>query len=132
MTGGERSLPEHFQDFLGQCQKPQGIGNGGTGLPYPLGCIILGQTVLLHQGVIAQGFFHRVQILTLEVFNQRQLLDLPVVCFHDDGGNLAEICNSGCPPAPFTGDDLVVACGHFPDGQGLDHTMLCDGICQCL
>jgi len=77
-------------------------------------------------------FFNRVQVLPLQIFDQRQLHSLLVVGFHDNYGYLVQACQTGSPPAAFACNDLVIPIGHFPNGQGLNNAMLPDGLCQCL
>ena len=88
MTGGELALLQQGPDGVGQGQQPQGVGHGGTGLAHLLGGLLLGEAVLLDQGLVTQGLFHGVQVLPLEVLDETQLHDFPVVGLDDDGGHL--------------------------------------------
>ena len=68
----------------------------------------------------------RVQILPLQVLDQRQLHHRAVVGLEDQHRHLGE---SGLPrgtPAALTGDDLVVAVARGADGQRLDDAVLAD------
>ena len=132
MTGGQFALPDALLHLGTQPQQPQSICHGGTGLPYPTGGFLLRQAVLVHQCLIPQRFFQRVQILTLQVLNQRQLHGLFVVGFDDDCGHVAQVCHPRGTPAPLTGDDLIVAVGHFPHRQGLNDAVDGDGVRQRL
>lgn len=73
-----------------QAQEPQGIGHGAAGLADPLRSLFLGHVIGLNQGLESGGFFHGVQVLSLEVFNHGQLGGLAVVGLHDDDGNLLQ------------------------------------------
>ena len=97
----------------------------------PLGGFLLGQAEFVHQGLVAQGLFHAVQVLALQVLYQGQLLGLPVVGLDDHCGDLAEPRHPAGPPAPLSGDNLVVALAGFPDGKGLDNPVDADGVRQC-
>ena len=130
MASGEQAFANHFQNIGTQSQKTKGIGHSRTGFAYLLGGILLGQAVFLHQGLVTQGFFHGVQVLALEIFNQCQLHGLFIIGFDDHSRNLPQVCQSCGTPAAFTGDDLVITAGGFPDGQGLDHTVDPDGFRQ--
>ena len=88
--------------------------------------------VLVDKGAVARRFLHGVQVLPLEVFDHGQLGGLAVIGLDDGDGDLAEACQTGGPPAAFTGDDLVVAIGQFPYGQRLHHTVQGNGIRQRL
>ena len=86
-----RQLPvfQFFQHGRGQSQQPQGIGHGGTGFSHPSGGFLLGQAVFLNQRLVAQGFFHRVQVLALQILNQGQLHGLLVVGLYNHHGDFA-------------------------------------------
>ena len=47
---------------LGQAQQPQGVATADRDLPTPLGRLLLGETVLVHQSVVALRLLHGVQI----------------------------------------------------------------------
>ena len=85
-----------------------------------------------NQGLEPGGFLHGVQILPLEVFNHGQLSGLAVVGFHDDYRHFLQACQSGGPPAAFTSNDLIVARGQLPHGEGLDDAVFRNGIRQFL
>ena len=119
-----------FQHRLAQRQQPQSIGHGGAGFSNPFRGFLLRHAIPIDQCVIALCLFNRVQILPLQIFNQGQLHGLPVVRLHNDDGDLIQFRQTGGPPAALTGDDLIVPIGHFPDGQGLDDTVLPDGFRQ--
>ena len=130
MARGQLSLAQLLQHLGAKAQQPQGVGNGRAGFSHLLGGVLLGQAVFLNQCLIAQCFFHRVQILPLKVFDQRQLHGFPVIRLNDHCRDITQVCQPGCPPAPFTGDDLIVTVGQLPDGQRLNHSVYRDGIGQ--
>ena len=100
----------------------------GTGLAHPLGHLLLGQAVLLHEHLVAPGLLGGVQVLPLEVLDQAQLHHLPVVRLDDDGGHLRQAGGLGRPPPALAGDDLIVPRGQPPDRQGLDDPVGADGL----
>ena len=130
MTGGEAAFLQKQVDGVGQGQQPEGVGHGGPGLAHPLGHLILGESILVHQDFIAVGFFDGVQVLPLEVFNEAQFHDGAVIGLDDDGGHLMEPGQLGRPPAAFPGDDLIVAGREAADGERLDDAMGADGVGQ--
>ena len=132
MPGSDGADANHLQYLLVQGQQTQGVGHGRTGLAHPLGSLLLGQAEIIHQGLVAQGFFHAVQVLPLQVFNQRQLLGGFVICLDDKGGNLSKSCQAGGAPAAFPRNNLIIPVAGFPDGEGLNHAMNADGFCQRL
>ena len=132
MTCCQNALLQFFQNFIGKRQQSQGVCHCTAGFSYPLCCLFLGQTVFLDQCLISKGFFHHIQILPLEIFNQRQFHGFAVVCFDDHYRDIRKACHPGCPPAAFACNDLIIPAGHFPHRQGLDHTVNGNGICQSL
>ena len=71
VTGGQLALADALLHLGTQPQQPQSICHGGTGLPYPTGGFLLRQAVFLHQALIALGLLHGVEVLPLQIFNQR-------------------------------------------------------------
>lgn len=70
MTRTELSVPYQTGSFLRQRQQTQGICHCRTGFAHPLGNLLLGISMLLHQFLIAHGFFHGIEVTALEVFNE--------------------------------------------------------------
>ena len=133
MSGTQRSGANLLQYIRLQVQQPQGIGHRRARLSHPPGGLLLGQAVVLQQAVIALRLLHRVEILALEIFNERQLHGLPVIGLYYQSRNLRQSCHSGRPPAPLSGDDLVIAgMGHLPHRQGLQNAMFPNGVRQSL
>ena len=130
MAGGEGALLHEGQHLVGQGQQAQGVGDSGAALAHLLGHLLLGETVLLHQGAVAPGLLGGVQVLPLEVFDQAQLHHLPVVRLDDNGGDLLEPGGLGRPPPALAGDNLVVAAGQAADGEGLNDAVDPDGFRQ--
>ena len=132
VTGGQLALPDALLHLGTQPQQPQSVRHSGAGLPYPAGGFLLGQAVFVHQRLIPQRFFQGIQILTLQILDQRQLHGLLVVGLDDYRGYVAQVRHPGGTPAPLTGNDLIVAVGHFPHRQGLNDAVNGDGIRQRL
>ena len=130
MAGGQLALLQQHAHRVGQGEQPHGVGHGGAGLAHLLGHFLLGEAVVLHQDLVAPRLFNGVQVLPLEVLDEAQLHDLPVVGLDDDGGHLGQARQFGGPPAALSGDDLVVAGGQAADGEGLDEPVGADGLGQ--
>ena len=109
MAGRETAVLYHSPDRLCQVQKAQGVGNSAAALAHPLSGLFLGHVVVFHERMESCRFFHGIQVLPLEVFDHGKLCGFAVIGFDDDGGNFAEACNAGSPPAALTGNDLVVS-----------------------
>ena len=116
----------------GKAQQTQGVGHGGTGTAHAAGGLLLGQTVALHQRLVALGLLDGVQVLALQVFDQRQLGGELFVGLDDADGNLLQTRQPGGAPAALAGDDLIIAVVDLPDRDGLDQPVLPDGFGQLL
>ena len=127
---GQSARRQFFLYFLGKCQEPYGVCHRRTGFAHPVRRFLLGKVVLADKPLVALGFFQRIQILTLEVFNQGQLRGFPVVGLDDHRRDLGKPRLPGCPPAALARDYLIVAAGHFPDSERLDHAVEPDGLRQ--
>ena len=76
MTAGDFAFADHRTHLGRQSQQPQCICYRRTRLDHALRNLLLRQSKLLHQTLITFGFFDRVQVLPLQIFDQRQLHDL--------------------------------------------------------
>ena len=132
VTGGQLALGQQGAHGSAQIQQAQDIGHIAAAFAHPLGGFFLRQIVVLHQHLIALGFFDGVQILALEVFDHGQLHGLAVVGLNDQHRHLGQARHPGGPPAALAGDDLIVARGQLADGQRLDNAVLTDGFGQIL
>ena len=108
-----------MQHLRRQRQQPERIRYGWAGLPDPLRRLVLRETVLLHQRPIALCFFHRIQVLALEVFHKRQLGSQLVVGLNNARRYLSQARKPCRPPAALAGDELIVAGVQFSHGNGL-------------
>src|SRR6185312_7477805 len=65
----------------------------------------LGVAVLLDQLAVAFGLLERIEVLALDVFDQREFGQCRFVDFANDRGNCMELRPLGSPPAPLSGND---------------------------
>ena len=119
VTGGDNIRFHVLGQLLWQSQQPHGVGDSGAGFSHLPGHFLLGQAEFLHQGLVALGLLHGIQILPLEIFDQTQLHGLAVVGLDDDDRDLVQTCLPGGPPAALAGDDLIIPGGLSPDIDGL-------------
>ena len=130
MSAGQLALLHQRAHLVRQVQQPQGVGHGAAGLAHPLGGLLLGQAVLLHQRAVALRLLHGVQVLPLEVLDHGQLHGLAVVGLDDHHRHLTQTRHPGGTPAALAGDDLIVSGLQLPHRQRLDDAVLPDGIRQ--
>ena len=75
---------------LVQREQAHGVGDGGARLADRRGGVLLCHVIGLNERFVTLGLFDGVQVLALQVFNQRQLHRLAVVRLDDDGGHLRQ------------------------------------------
>ena len=109
MTAGDFAFADHRPHLGRQSQQTQCVRHCRTGLDHALGNLLLRQSELLHQTLITFGFFDRVQVLPLQIFDQCQLHDLVFLSLKHHRRNVFQTCLTCCTPAALTCNDLVVA-----------------------
>jgi hypothetical protein len=68
-------------------------------------------TIIRHKPLICFGFLDRIQILALDILDERDLERLDIIEFANDDRDLVKLRPLRRPPAPLAGDDLIAACG---------------------
>ena len=132
MTCRQLSVSHQFQHSWAQAQQTQGVRHSGTGLAYPSGRFLLGQAIFFHKDLITQRFFHRVQVLPLQILNQCQLHGGSVIGIHNHSRHFFQTSQTGCPPTALTCNDLIVAVFQGTDSQRLYNAVGGNGFRQGL
>ena len=83
----------------------------------------MGHVELVDQALDAAGFFQRVEVLALDVLDQRHRQRGLVGDLAHQAGHLDEPGDLRRAPAPFAGDDLVRVLGHRPHHDRLHHAL---------
>ena len=91
-----------------------------------IGCSLVRHLEFVDQALNADGFFQRIQVFALNVFDQRHGQCRVVRHFaHDDRHDL-QFGQLRRAPAPFAGDDFITALGQFTRQDRLHHTLHSD------
>ena len=106
MTHRQTPLAKPFQNFAGQFQQTECVGDAGALLSNAFGGLLLGEAELRQESLIGMGLVHRVEIFPLNVFNQGEFQRLMFADFTYESRNPGQAGPLGRPPAPFTSDDL--------------------------
>ena len=109
MPCGENSALHHIGYRCTQIQQTERIGNRRAGLSDAGSGFLLGQGIVLHQFLIAAGFFHRIQVFALKIFHQCQLRDALVVRVKNADRNLRQSRQSGRTPATLSRNGLIIS-----------------------
>ena len=72
-----------------------------------LGQRVLGMAVIARQPLIRLRLFDRVEILALDILDQRDLERFGIVELADDDRDFVKPCPLRCAPPSFAGDDLI-------------------------
>ena len=131
VAGTEFALLQQLLFVGGQVQQAQGVGHVGAALAQPLRQGLLGVAVAVHQVAEGLGLLQPGQVLALQVFDQRQLGQLPRVQLPHQSRHLFQPRGLGRPPAAFAGGDHIAALP-FHHHQGLHDPVLTDGGGQLL
>ena len=108
MACADASVAERLLDGARQLEQAQGVGDGGAALADALTDLGLGKRKFVDEGLEGGGFFERVEVGALEVFDQRQLDQLLRRRLADDGRHDIQ-CGQPCrAPTPFSGDEPVL------------------------
>ena len=109
-------------DLLGQPQQPHVVGDRRPILADRFGDLFLGQAELVAEAAIGVRFFDRIQILALDVLDERRGQQLVVGNVADDDRHLEEAGALRRAPAALAGDDLVAVLRLAHDDR-LDHAV---------
>ena len=116
---GKETALQQLQHRFGQVEQTQAVGQRTAALAQFAGGLLLGQVTAGHQLPDAQCFFHRVQILALKVFHQRQLHGLLIRYILHDDGCLGQARHPAGTPTALTGHDEIAVYPVGPHRDGL-------------
>ena len=126
---GDLAVADGAEDLVGQLQQPDQVGDGRAVQAQPPGELFLSSTVTAEILAKGRGLFDGIEVLSLQVFDHRQLEDALVVQVQHPRGNLVELGLDAGPEPPFAGDELVaLADGSHQDW--LEHAVLAQRIRQ--
>ena len=100
-------------DLLRQRQQAQAVGDGAAAFTQLFGSRFLRQAVLFNQLVAALGYLDGIQVLALQVFDQRQGCGLFVRYILDDDRHLIQPGQPGGTPAALARNDDVAGAQLF-------------------
>ena len=115
--------------LAGEAEDAQKVRDRGAFLAHPLGEVLLGELEFVLEPLVRLGCFERVQVLALDVLDERHLQELALGRFLHDGRNglePGEPCRA--PPALACDQAVAAACSVHDDG--LDDPLLFYGRCE--
>ena len=121
---------QHVLHILRQIQKPQCIRDRRAGFAHCFCNLLLRELEVIHQHLVAVCFFQRLQILTLQVLNQRQLHHFAVRQVADNRRYGRQPCHARSTPASLTRNDLIAAGKQWAHQDRLQNAVLRNRIRQ--
>ena len=132
VAGRELLAGEQRLHRRGEVEQAHGVGDGGAVFADALGDVFLAQVELAGEAHEGLRFLDRVEVLALQVLDERHLQDIAVALDLDDAHrDLLEPELDGRAPAAFAGDELQLAPDLAHD-ERLDNPVLADRIDQLL
>ena len=102
MPGGELAGLQEFENGRRQAEEPDAVGYRGAPFAYPMGYLLLGQTVLINEVAVGRGFLQGSQIFPLEVLDERLCENGGLIGLSQHGRYTFEACQLCGPPATLT------------------------------
>ena len=94
MAGGEAAVDEHRLDRVGEREQSQRVGDRGAALAEPSRELFLREPVLVDEMLKAGGLFERIEVLALQILDDRKLEGLAVVARADDRRESSAACSA--------------------------------------
>jgi len=121
---------EQGADGRRQFQQAQQVGHRRARAADRFGGLAVGQGEFADQPLQRLRFFQRVEVLALDILDQRHGDDGAVVQFAHHHRHLGQAGQLGGAPAAFAGDDLVTAAAVGAYHDRLDHALGADRVGQ--
>jgi len=131
MADREAAVADRALDRGREFEQAERICDNGAALSDSRRNLILFELELPDQLAVTLGFLDRVEILPLEIFDQREFQDRAVISFADDCRGISQAGKLGSPPAPFSGNQLKIL-AVFPNDERLKDPSLTNGIGKLL
>jgi hypothetical protein len=124
----ELALLDHLRHFRREFQQAQQIAHCGARTTDRIGGLLMRDTELRDQPLQCACFLERIQILALDVFDQRHRNRRIVRHLADDGGDAGQSRDLRSAPATFAGDDFIARCFACVGGKRSHHDWLDDAL----
>lgn len=123
VAGGDQAFAEGGENFRRELQEAHQVGDRGTVDFQTSGEIVLRAMMLVEVALEGEGFFDRVQVFALEVFDDGELGDEAIVGLAESSGDRWPTRKPGGAEAAFAGNELIPT-RDLADEDRLEHVML--------
>ena len=127
MTLAQTGIHQHLAYSRRQAQQTQLVGDSRLLLAYARSHSLLRQMELLHQLFVAFGLLQKMQVLTLQVFNQRNLCNLLRSIIADNNRYLRQLSHTGSTQTALAGNQQITSVLRRRYQKRLQHAVLGDG-----
>jgi hypothetical protein len=128
MAGGEHAVTHVALNTRRELEETEGVRDRGPGFADPVCHLVVSEIEVFDELLVRCRFIERVQILALQVLDERLLQAGDVIDLSDDGGDRRETGTAGSPVAALSSDDLVLARAELPNQNRLENTDRLDRI----
>ena len=128
MAGGQDTGRDALLDGRRQVQQPERVADVRAGAADLAREFLVGSAEVIEQLLVGRRLFERVELLPVQVLDQRFPEHVVVLRLLDDGADLAQPGPLGGAPPPLAHDELVPAGAHGADDHGLQQADLPDGL----
>jgi hypothetical protein len=118
-------LGDRHLDDRCKVEQTKGVGDGRAGSPDARGDLLVREAEIVDQLAKALGSFDRIEVLALQVLDERELELRSLVEVANERGDSLETGVERSPNAALTGDQLI-AIDRLSDEDGLEHAVLAD------
>jgi len=128
VTRRQITIIDQLLNGLWQFQQAQRIRHMASTFPNNFCQVILRVAEILHELIIPHCFLNRVQVCSLNIFNDGEFERKLVISFDDNNGNIRQPGPLGRPPAALASDQFkyVWQIGQLPDDDRLDNAAFRD------
>ena len=132
MTHFQTALVKHFLNRLRQAQQAQAVGNGAAAFTDGFCDGFVGQAEFVGEAFQTLRLFNRIEVFTLQVFNQTHGQRGFVADGFDDDGNFGQTGQLGSAPTTFAGNQFILRQTTFAYDNRLDNALRFNGVGQFL
>src|SRR5260370_238611 len=129
MSSRQAAALNQIEDRLFQAQEPRGVTNCCSILSGFCCNLFLRQMKFIRQTFVGPRLFDRIEVLALNIFDQRYLECRLVANLTDDRGNAAQAGSLRRAPSTFAGEKLISR-SDAPQYQRLDDSTPLDGLSE--
>ncbi len=127
MSEGDLLFFNESLDFTREAKKSQGVCNGCSISADASSDFFLRQSQSFYKLLICLRFLDRIEILTMNVLDEREFEHTLIGDVTDDRWDLQQSGHLGCPPSAFPSNQLIAKAATSDDNR-LYETMSSDGV----